>query len=170
MKKITDYSKAPNLDASLQDEVKNELDETVRIVNKYIDDLDATQQDYNPVYHTQIFTHRRLRKREVWLDPTPTVVPGLAPSISAIMAQQKMGLPNTIATRTLETYYKNMDLTDVQELNNAYLDLAKVVEQNHKSFKFHQDQAKIKQQADAKRITDYLDAQAAALKNLPPKN
>lgn len=99
------------------------------------------------------------RQRTVWEDPTPTVVPGLAPDLKAIMAQQKMGIPVNIATRTIETYFKNQDLTDIAEMSNAYAQLAQQIQEKQQAYKEIQMKTRQKQQADANRITQYLDQQ-----------
>jgi hypothetical protein len=106
-----------------------------------------------------IKTHRTNTPRQTWEDPTPTVVPGLAPDIKHIMAQQKMGIPVNIATRTIETYYKNLDLTDVKEMSNAYIELAAKLQDKKDLWAKHQQEQKNKQQQDANRILSYLNEQ-----------
>lgn len=108
---------------------------------------------------TIVKTHRTSRQRTIWEDPTPTVVPGLAPDLKAIMAQQKMGIPVNIATRTIETYFKNQDLTDIAEMSNAYAQLATQIQEKQQAYREMQKNNRQKQQQDANRIIQYLDQQ-----------
>lgn len=103
--------------------------------------------------------HYKTRQRTVWEDPTPTVVPGLAPDIQHILAQQKMGIPVNIATRTIETYFKNQDLTDIAEMSNAYAQLASQIQEKQQTYKAQMQKQREKQAQDAQRITQYLDQQ-----------
>lgn len=107
----------------------------------------------------KVKTHATNRNRTIWEDPTPTVVPGLAPDLKAIMAQQKMGIPVNIATRTIETYFKNQDLTDIAEMSNAYAQLATQIQEKQQAYKEMQKNTRQKQQQDANRIIQYLDQQ-----------
>lgn len=70
-------------------------------------------------------------RRTEWKNKETTVVPGLAPSINAIMMKIRAGIPADVPTRTLETYYKANDLYDEQQIIEQYKEkLAKVQQSN----------------------------------------
>lgn len=105
--------------------------------------------------------------RETWKNTQKTVVPGLAPSIETLLLRAKQGLPSTISTRTLETVYRNFDLTDVHELSNAYKLLKQELETKQQNFNNIKKQALEKAEADKQRILAYLNAQEQQ-QNQPP--
>jgi hypothetical protein len=90
--------------------------------------------------------HYTSRVRVEWRNKKPTVVPGLTMSVEAMMAKASMGLPGSIPTRVIETFYRDTDLVDIANLNNAYLELSQSVQKKHQSFLLAKEEAK-KQQA-----------------------
>lgn len=97
--------------------------------------------------------------RETWINTKPTVVPGLAPSIETLLTRAKQGLPSNISTRTLETVYRNYDLTDIHDLSEAYKSLKQNLETKQQNFNNLKQQALEKAEADKQRILAYLNAQ-----------
>lgn len=91
-----------------------------------------------------------------WRDTSPTVVPGLTMSIGAMLARQKAGIPNNVSTRTLETYFKNHDLTDIQNLNEHYLKLAEDVQNKLKAQKDYRNEQIAKNKREREEILAYL--------------
>lgn len=58
-----------------------------------------------------------------------TVVGGLAMSLKAVAHKIKNGIPVQATARTVESYYRNLDLTDVHNMSEKYKDLAKQITQ-----------------------------------------
>lgn len=64
-----------------------------------------------------------------------TVQEGLAPSITALIAKHKAGIPTQTSARVLETWYKNLDLEDVRQLAGEHAALKLQLEQRRDAAK-----------------------------------
>lgn len=91
-----------------------------------------------------------------------TVVPGLAPSIETLMARMNQGIPNNIATRSLESFYVGLDLTDVDELSHAYRKLKNSVADKRKALDDLKKRAFEQQQTEREKILKFIEDQQAA--------
>ena len=110
--------------------------------------------------------HKSEIKCEAWQDPKPCVVPGLAPSIATMLARAQAGMPRTVATRTIESYYRNQDLTDVAELAASYKALKESTEKKTAALAEMKKQAAAQAQAERQRILNYIKS----IENTPSPN
>lgn len=55
------------------------------------------------------------------------VVSGQAPSLQSLVYKMQNGIPVQASSRTLETYYRNLDLVDVQNIGERYKEQAQKV-------------------------------------------
>lgn len=115
-----------------------------------------------------IFLHKTKRIRQDWINQKPVVVPGLAPSIETLLQRARQGQPSTISTRTLETVYRNFDLTDIHELGEAYKNLKAQLDEKHKNFNRIKQQAQEKAKQDQERILKYLNGLEQQQQTDPP--
>lgn len=115
-----------------------------------------------------IFLHKTKRTRQAWINQKPVVVPGLAPSIETLLQRARQGQPSTISTRTLETVYRNFDLTDIHELGEAYKTLKAQLDEKHKNFNRIKQQAQEKAKQDQERILKYLNGLEQQQQTDPP--
>jgi len=100
--------------------------------------------------------HHRPRKPVEWRNKKPTVVPGLTMSIQAMMAKANIGLPSSIPTRTIETFFRDTDLTDVADINDAYTQLAAQVQQKHQSYTRAKEEAAKQRNLDFQKMKDFI--------------
>nr|QJB19246.1 MAG: hypothetical protein [Microvirus sp.] len=109
--------------------------------------------------HTIIFSHKSEKIVPKWRNTKPTVVPGLAPTINALLAKANAGIPHNVSTRVLETQFKNMDLTDIAQLSQAYADLRQTYENKQKHIIEAKAQNEKEKHEQHKKILAYLEAQ-----------
>lgn len=57
----------------------------------------------------------------------PTVVSGQSISVKAMLHAQKSGIPIKTTQRVVESYFRNLDLTDISNMSRQYQEMAKTV-------------------------------------------
>lgn len=97
-----------------------------------------------------------------------TVVPGLAPSIETLMSRMRAGIPANIATRSLESFYLGMDLTDVDELSHAYKKLKNSVQDKQKALDDLKRKAFEQSKLERENILKFIEDQKKAVEAAKP--
>lgn len=119
--------------------------------------------DSLPIMH-----HHKPRERAKWRNNKPTVVPGLTMSIQAMMARAQIGLPPSVPTRMIETYFRETDLTDISQINNAYTKLAADVQAKHQSFTRAKEEAMKQRHLDFAQMKEFINKSKTADKTEIP--
>lgn len=66
---------------------------------------------------------RQLQAQARVQDDPKLTVPGMVPSLSAMVKKIQAGMPVPTTARTVETYYKNMELEDIQKVKKQFEEL-----------------------------------------------
>jgi hypothetical protein len=115
----------------------------------------------------KVKTHHKKSPRMVWKDSTITVVPGLAPTINALLAKANAGLPSNISTRVLESHFRNLDLEDIHQMSHAYTTLRDRIAEKNKSIQDAKDKDKQEQHEKHMKILAYIEEQEKIKQNTP---
>ena len=120
------------------------------------------QHTKEPIPHH--YTHRRKQSSEGY---KPIVVKGQALTINQIMERNKLGIPTITPTRTLETYFKNMDLTDIDTMRQEYIKIADKTNRIQKAIDKKNNELKIQQADERQMILEFVQTAKKAQQQQP---
>ena len=76
---------------------------------------------------TDFFGRMELNEVE-WKDKRKTVVPGQSPSLPSLLHKIQMGIPVKTSSRVVESYFRNNDLTDIDQMSRQFKELKQSID------------------------------------------